>query len=89
MFDYLQQFNKLPKDLRSKISEKEVMSKISELEQKYRVDLAALVMKVMVKQVPYKNIALYLAGENDLNEKKAEELSKKLKETVFKDVRDH
>jgi hypothetical protein len=89
MFDYLQQFNKLPKDLRSKISEKEVMSKISELEQKYRVDLAALVMKVMVKQVPYKNIALYLAGENDLNEKKAEELSKKLKETVFKDVRDY
>jgi hypothetical protein len=43
----------------------------------------------MVKQVPYKNIALYLAGENDLNEKKAEELSKKLKETVFKDVRDY
>ncbi|HKK54480.1 MAG TPA: hypothetical protein VJ926_03095 [Patescibacteria group bacterium] len=89
MFDYLQQFNKLPKDLRSKISEKGIMSKISELEKRYQVNLAALVMKVMVKQVPYKNMALYLAGENDLTEKKAEELSKKLKETVFKDVSDY
>jgi|GEM_PF-549335 hypothetical protein len=89
MFDYLQQFNKLPKDLRSKISEKEVMSKVGELEKKYQVDLAALIMKVMVKQVPYKNIALYLVGEKDLNEKKAEELAKKLKENVFKDVSDY
>ncbi|MCF7795304.1 hypothetical protein K9M50_03025, partial [Patescibacteria group bacterium] len=89
MFDYLQKFNKLPKDLRSKISEKEVMSKVSELEKKYQVDLAALVMKVMVKQIPYNNIALYLVGEKDFNEKKAEELSKKLKENVFKDVSDY
>ncbi|MFP4514401.1 MAG: hypothetical protein ACLFNO_00105 [Parcubacteria group bacterium] len=89
MFDYLQQFNKLPKDLRSKISEKEVMSKVSELEKKYQVDLAALIMKVMVKQIPYKNIALYLVGEKDLDEKRAEELTKKLKEEVFKDVSDY
>jgi hypothetical protein len=89
MFDYLQQFNKLPEDLRNKISQKEVMSKVSELEKKYKVDLAALVMKVMVKQVPYHNIALYLVGEKDLNENKAEELSKELKETVFKTVNDY
>jgi hypothetical protein len=89
MFDYLQQFNKLPKDLRNKISQKELMSKVNELEKKYQVALAALIMKVMVKQVPYNNIALYLVGEKDLDEHKAEELSKKLKETVFKDVNDY
>jgi hypothetical protein len=89
MFDYLQQFNKLPKDLRSKISEKEVMLKVGELEKKYQVDLAALIMKVMVKQVPYNNIGLYLVGQKDLNEERAESLSKELKEIVFKNVSDY
>ena len=89
MFDYLQQFNKLPKDLRNKISQEEVMSKVSELEKKYQVDLAALVMKVMVKQVPYNNIALYLVGQKDLEEKQAENLSQELKAKVFSGVKDY
>ena len=82
MFDYLQQFNRLPQELRSKISQKEVMSEINKLEKEYKVNLAALVMKVMVKDIPYNNIPLYLVGQTGLDEKVAKELTEKLKKML-------
>ncbi|MGI6373959.1 MAG: hypothetical protein ACOX0C_01345 [Patescibacteria group bacterium] len=89
MFDYLQQFNRLPKELREKISTPEMINIISKLEEEYRLDLAALVMKVMVKIVSWQNLALTLVGEFNLSQTAAESLAKKLNEQVFSQVAGH
>jgi len=83
MFDYLQQFNKLPKNLRDQVSSPSVMATISELETKYKVDLAIVIMKVMVKSIPLSTLPLYLSGEFSLTSDVAEQLARDLKEKVF------
>jgi len=89
MFDYLQQFNRLPKDLRDKVSSPLVMAAISELEKKYKADLAAIVMKVMIKGVPIKELALYLASESGLSPEKSEELAGEMRTKVFSSAADY
>jgi len=86
MFDYLQKFNNLPRDLRNRVSSPAVMTVISELEKKYQVDLAMLVMKVMIKSVPAKNLAAYLVSDAGLDPTKAQELERELLAQVFKEV---
>lgn len=83
MFDYLQQFNNLPKDLRDQVSSPSVMTAISELESKYRVDLAMTVMKVMIKGLAVKNLPTYFISENGLSQPAAAALSDELKTRVF------
>lgn len=83
MFDYLTKFNQLPKELREKVSSPAVLAGIDELEKKYGVNLAALVMKVMVKEVDANGLAMHLAGELNLEALKAEQLAGELKEKVF------
>ena len=67
MFDYLQQFNKLPQNIRSQVSSPDIMHNINGLEKKYEVDLAALVMRVMVKSVPVDGLAMHFMSEFHLN----------------------
>lgn len=86
MFDYLQKFNNLPRDLRDQVSSPAVMAVISELEKKYQVDLAILVMKVMIKSIPAKNLAAYLVADSGLDPTKAQELARELLARVFKEV---
>lgn len=83
MFDYLQKFNALPKDLRDKISSPAVMAAISALESKYGVDLAMTVMRVMIKTLSLENLPFHLASEFGLNQTQAESLSRDLKDQVF------
>ena len=83
MFDYLQQFNKLPKNLRDQVSSPSAMATISELETKYKVDLAIVIMKVMVKSIPLATLPLYLSSEFSLSSDIAEQLTHDLKEKVF------
>jgi len=83
MFDYLQKFNALPKDLRDKISSPAVMAAISALESKYGVDLAMTVMRVMIKTLSLDNLPFHLASEFGLNQTQAESLSRDLKDQVF------
>ena len=89
MFDYLQKFNNLPKELRDKVSSKEVMAEVLKLETKFGVDLAALVMKVMIKTVPIKSLAKYIASEFSLGAEDAKELSKQLFVKIFSKVSDY
>ena len=51
MITYLEKFNSLPKELRDKISSHEVMTIIGELERKYAISLASVVMRVMIKEL--------------------------------------
>lgn len=89
MFDYLQKFNSLPKELRDKVSGPEAMRSILDMESKYRVDLAALVMKVMVKSIPIDSLVDYFRNEFSLNDEEAKKLNQELLERVFSLAADH
>jgi len=89
MFDYLQKFNNLPADLRARISSTSAMAAISDLENKYKVDLAALVMKIMVKSLAIKDLPAYFVSEDSLSSQAAETLTKELKQKVFMSVADY
>jgi len=83
MFDYLQQFNNLPKELRDKVSSPSVMASLAELEKKYQVDLAMAVMKVMIKSTTLKNLPAYFVSDFNLGQTSAESLVKDLTEKIF------
>ncbi|MDP2736309.1 MAG: hypothetical protein Q8O59_00805 [bacterium] len=82
MLGYLQKFNNLPADLRQKVSDPEAMQKIEALEKKYNLPLAALIMKIMVKEVVLNDLLSYLLKEN-LSKQQAGELAQELKQKIF------
>ena len=83
MFDYLQQFNKLTKELRERVSSPAFLEILSSLENKYNLSLAMLVMQVMIKQIAVKDLPSYFIAEIGLPADKAENLSKELQERIF------
>jgi hypothetical protein len=83
MFDYLQQFNKLPKELRDKVSSPAAMEILSSLEGKYGVSLAMVVMQIMVKQIPVRNLTAYFMTEMGLSADKAQSLNQELQERLL------
>lgn len=83
MFDYLQQFNKLPKELKDKVSSPRAMEILSSLEKKYNVNLAMLVMQVMVKQLLFKDLPAHFTTEMGLNLEQGKALTKELQEKIF------
>ncbi len=89
MFDYLQQFNQLPKNLRDQVSSPSQMAIISELEGKYKVDLAATVMKVMVKSVAVKDLVEYLVAESGLMPAAANLLAQEMTDKIFQPVAEY
>lgn len=82
MLAYLQKFNNLPAELRRQVSDQAAMAAIEKLEQKYGLALAALVMRVMVKEVAPDDLPAYLLQEN-LTPERAGQLAKELKEKIF------
>lgn len=83
MFDYLQQFNNLPKEIRERVSSPQTMAAINDLENKYKVDLAMVVMKITIKSLAFKSLPAYFISELNLNAGQAENLTQDLKERVF------
>lgn len=83
MLDYLEKFNKLPKDLRDKVSTRAIMSVVDDMERKYKVNLASLIMRVMIKEVKVSDLALYLVKELNLDNYTAVQLAEELQERVF------
>ena len=82
MLGYLQKFNNLPADLREKVSDQEAMKKIEALEKKYNLPLAALIMKIMVREISLNDLSDYLLKEN-LSKEQAGKLAEELKQKVF------
>ena len=89
MFDYLQQFNSLPQDLRVKVSSPEAMAKLSAIEKKYGVDLAMIVMKVMIKTLSLKDMTAFFVSELNLPLEQAQKLTQDLKIEIFSAVADY
>jgi len=83
MFDYLQKFKTLPQNLRDSVSSPAAMSVISELENRYKIDLAATVMKVMTKIIPLADLSIYFVSDFSLEQDIAKKLTAKLKEKLF------
>lgn len=89
MFDYIQKYNNLPKEVRNKIGTPEIVAEIDELKNKYRINLAGLVMKVMVKEINPDEIKTFLILDEGMDIKNAEELNNELLDKVFKNVYDY
>lgn len=83
MFDYLQQFNKLPKELKEKVSSPRAMEILASLEKKYGINLAMITMQIMVKQILFKDLPKYLSSEMGLEPLQARALTDELKEKLF------
>jgi len=83
MFDYLQKFNTLPPNLRESVSSPAAMAVILELENKYKIDLAATVMKVMTKIIPLADLSIFFVSDFSLDETAAKKLTAELKERLF------
>lgn len=88
MLGYLKKFNELPAALKRQVSSKAAMAAIEELEKKYNLPLAALIMKVMVREVALEDLAGYLAGEN-LSGEEAKSLAGELKEKIFSSLNEY
>ena len=83
MLDYLTKFNALPQYLKDKMSETSVLASIKELEEKYDISLAAVVMKIMVKDISILDLAQYFVFEYKLDGRKSEQLVGEMKERVL------
>lgn len=89
MFDYLQKFNNLPKNLRDKVSSSEAIKTISSLEEKYKIDLAAVVMKIMTKVLPVNSLVDFFINESSLSKEDALSLKNDLLNKVFFSTKDY
>ena len=83
MFSYLEKFKKMPKELQQIVSSPKATAVVNELEEKYKVDLASLVIKIMVKEVLWKDLMNILMSEYGMPADQAQLLIKDLKEKVF------
>lgn len=89
MFNYLEKFNSLPQELRNKVSTPKVVASINELEKKYGIKLAAIIMRVMTKELDINNLVSFLRQEFDMETSQANLLVTDLKLKIFKNVRDY
>ncbi len=89
MLSYLQKFNDLPKEIKGKVSSPDVMKTISDIEKKYNINLATVVMRIMVKDISIVDLAKYFVFEHELDGRISRELVEELKSNVFYDVADY
>lgn len=89
MFDYLDKFNNLSSELKSAVSSPVVVSHIDELEKRYQIDLASLIMRIMIKEININNLPLILFTEFGLNKNEINDLIEDLKNKVFFQVLDY
>ncbi|PLX27784.1 hypothetical protein C0583_00910 [Candidatus Parcubacteria bacterium] len=86
MINYLEKYKNLPKELRDRVSTPAVMEAIHELEQKYNVKLATIIMRVMVRDIEIERLHSLFVYENGLDDNNAKELIKELNERVFSSI---
>jgi hypothetical protein len=89
MFDYLEKYNKLPKEVRDRMSAPAVMSVVSELEKKYGLNLAVIIMKAMVGIIKPEAVEFFLIENERFDENKAKMLAGELREKIFSAAADY
>ncbi|MFA5420466.1 MAG: hypothetical protein WC280_00355 [Patescibacteria group bacterium] len=83
MFDYLDKFNDLSEEIKNAIDNDQSVKIIEDLERKYKVDLASIIMKVVTKDIKIESLPLVFFTELKLGQDKAESLSEELKSLLF------
>ncbi len=86
MFDYLDKFNKLNSDLKSAVSNPQVIGIIESLEKEFNVDLASLIMKIMIKEIDIKKLPLIISTEFNLDQNRSKLLAQKITEQILSKV---
>jgi len=89
MINYLQKFNNLDVELREKVSGPKVMKEMKHLEQKYRVNLATVIMRIMVHDISILDLSKFFMFEYEMEARHAENLVEEMKKTVLRDVADY
>lgn len=89
MFDYLQKYNTLPKEIRDKASSPAILASLEEIERRYGVPLAAIVMKIVIKEIDVNRLPIYIAKEFNLDEEKSGKLAEELKEKILFNLKDY
>ena len=89
MITYLEKYNSLPAELRNAISTPEIMAVINEIEGRYRVNLATIIMRVMVKDIALEDLANFFVFEYNMENRQAEELLGELADKIFYVVADY
>lgn len=89
MLTYLEKFNSLPEQIRDQVSAPSTMAAISELENKHGLSLAAVVMRVMVKDVSIVDLPKFFVFEFGIDGKQAKDLTDEMKTKVFGGVSEY
>lgn len=86
MNDYLDKFKTLPKELQDAVTSDEKVKILEEIEKKYNLKLAKLVVRIMIKDILWSDLENFLITDFKLTPEKAKELKKDLKEKIFDEV---
>jgi hypothetical protein len=88
MHGYLQKFNQLPENIKKKVSSPETMQAISEIEKKYNINLATLIIRVLIQDISISNLHKSISYDNLIDDKSAKLAVGDLKEKVFYQFKD-
>jgi len=89
MLEYIVKFNKLQQKLKDEVSTPLVMASIDELEERFGVNLATVIMRVMVKEINFTDLKQFFMEEFELSEPMAEQLQVELAGRIFLKVADY
>lgn len=87
MFDYIQKFKGLPKEVYEKLSDASATAIIDKLEKEFSVSLAKLVMLVAIREIPLPKLENYISGEFNLDAEKVKKLSLALDAELFSKIK--
>lgn len=89
MLDYLKQFNDLPDNIKNSITNQGTVTSIKNLENKYKINLAPIIMRIMIKEIqPAKFIETFTTKLN-LSLAQARELANDLQYSIFFGVKNY
>lgn len=83
MLEYLQQYNNLPQSLRDALAAPGIIAAIHNLETKYKISLALVVIKAAIGELTPANLAAGLVTDCKLAESDAARLASDLKQSIF------
>ncbi len=89
MLEYLKKFNNLPKEIKDMVSSDNAMAAIKDIEGKYGISLATIVMRVMTKDLKVAGLEDVLTKELGTDREKAEKIVRELREGVFIFAKDY
>ncbi len=89
MFDYLQKYQQIPADVRDKLDTPLIKATIKQLEENYRLSLASLLIKIMVKDIPLSRLSYYLSENYGLSGDQAQKLTAELQAKVLVAVQNY